>query len=208
MFSCSWILSFPSGVCCQSLCFLRIALLHTEPGAVNSQCAVKSWLCVAYIRELPQSHRDMHCSSILWHESKQTNSNNKWKRNLRHHGIEMRASWDWNDFNQEIQGGDGGWEWFLCRCWRHTLLCVEVNKRLWRWGYPDSSRMQPLFSISLHLYHWFISTTAVTVNVLHPALGLCCCFLRIFTSKVPTRKPIIGFLALQYHRIWLGTPIG
>lgn len=156
---------------------------------------------------VPQSHRDMHCSSILWHESKQTNSNNKWKQNLRYHGIEMRASWDWNDFNQEILGRDGGWGWFLCRCWRHTLLCVEANKRLWMWGYPDSSRMQPLFSISLHLYYWFISTTAVTVNVLHPALGLCCCFLRVFTFKVPTRKPTIGFLALQYHRIWLGTPI-
>lgn len=34
-------LSFPSGVCHQALYFLRIALLNTEPGAVNSWCADK-----------------------------------------------------------------------------------------------------------------------------------------------------------------------
>lgn len=42
-------LSFPSGVCHQSLYFLRIALLNTEPGAVNSWCADKSGFHVAHI---------------------------------------------------------------------------------------------------------------------------------------------------------------
>ena len=42
-------LSFPSGVCHQALYFLRISLLNTEPGAVNSWCADKSRFPVAHV---------------------------------------------------------------------------------------------------------------------------------------------------------------
>lgn len=102
-----------------------------------------------------QLHRDVHYSSIQWHERKQTN--NKWKQSLGHHGTRMISTRNWSKpFCGRVCG------WFLCRWWRHMHLMFRSQQKAVEVGIPCIALGCNLFvPFLLHLSQWFISTSAV-----------------------------------------------